>query len=100
MINILFLIIALLFFLKLLWNMLTPYVANRALRKFQQQGGAKPGGISMALIVEIVLLFLLVVISLFAGDGWWWPHTMMILLYGGCAIVGSYVLAVIISKIT
>lgn len=47
------------FFLKLLWNMLTPYIAEKRYAEWKKLGGAEPSSISFAAIMEILLLVLL-----------------------------------------
>ncbi len=85
-----------LFLLKLLWNVLTPFVVERRHDAWKRGEGNKPGSISMALGVELALWLLLIISSAFSKEDWWLSHTKGVFLYGGCAIVVSYVLAAVV----
>lgn len=86
------------FLLKLVWNVWVPYVAERRLRRWKDQGGEAPAAISMAPLVEIFLWVLLVIFSLFIGEDSGLPNTAGVLIYGFLAIVVSYVFAAIVGS--
>ncbi|MDD2776444.1 MAG: hypothetical protein PHU06_10855 [Gallionella sp.] len=98
MMNALLLILTTLFLLKLLWNVITPYIVERRFQAWQKEGGKKPSAISMTSIVEVILWFLLIAFS-FSDGNWCSAHTIIILIFGACAIVISYVLAAFIGFI-
>jgi len=86
-------IVAVLFGMKIIWNILTPIVlARRSLLATTE----KPSGISMAPFVEIVLLLLLILLSALSDGAAWFHHPTQVALWGGGIIVGSYVLFVVL----
>jgi len=89
MITAIMFIVAVLFGLKIAWNIFTPVVlARRSLSATTD----KPTGISMAPFVEVVLLLVLILLSAFSGGSAWFHRPMQVALWGAMAIVGSYVL--------
>lgn len=95
--NFFFPVVVTIFLLKLVWNVLVPYVAERRLRRWKDQGGEAPAAISMAPLIEIFLWVLLVIFSLFIEDSRL-PNTAGVLIYGFFAIVVSYMFAAIVSS--
>jgi hypothetical protein len=93
MLHIFVIILTVLFALKLLWNILTPLIAERRLDAWKREGGNKPSSVSMVLGVELILWILLIISSALSREDWWISHTMDVFIYGGCAIVASYILA-------
>ncbi len=86
------LILLALFCLKLLWNVLTPYVVERGLFR-------SSGSVSMMPIVEVGLWVLMILISVFSHEDWWLFHTASVFLYGAGAIIASYVLAIMVGRL-
>lgn len=81
-------IVAGLFFLKILWNILTPFVLAR--RSLISTSG-KPASISMAPFVEVGLWLLLIFLA-FLSDGSDWLHSpRKVAIWGMATIIGSYV---------
>ena len=84
--------VAVLFGLKIIWNIFTPVVlARRSLLATTD----KPTGISMAPFVEVVLLVVLILLSALSNGSAWFNHPLQVALWGGVIIVGSYVLFVV-----
>lgn len=81
-------IVAGLFFLKIAWNVLTPFVLAR--RSLVATSG-KPAGISMAPFVEVGLWLLLMLISFFSGGSDWLHSPKKVAVWGIATIIGSYV---------
>jgi hypothetical protein len=81
-------ILAGLFLLKLVWNILTPFVLAR--RSLVATSG-KPAGISMAPFVEIGLWLLLLLISFLSGGSDWLHSPKKVAVWGIATIIGSYV---------
>ena len=80
---------AVLFGLKIAWNIFTPVVLTR---RALSAATNETSGISMAPLVEIALLLILLIFSAISSGEAWFNHPAKILLWGIVAIVGSYVL--------
>jgi Kef-type K+ transport system membrane component KefB len=93
MINYLQLIVLGLFLLKILWNVLTPFVLARRLYLTTSE---QPASISMAPFVEIALWLLLLLTSFFSDDSNWLNSPNNIALWGICTIIGSYIVFAIL----
>jgi hypothetical protein len=87
------LILAGLFFLKIAWNILTPFVLAR--RSLVATSG-KPVGISMVPIVEISLWLLLVFFSFFSDGSDWLHSPKKVAVWGVATIIGSYIIFLIL----
>ena len=83
--------VAVLFGLKIIWNIFTPVILARRLLLATAD---KPTGISMAPFVEVVLLVVLILLSTFSNGSAWFYHPLQVALWGGVIIVGSYILFV------
>lgn len=82
-----FVLVAVLFCLKLLWNIAIPYAL--AARAFKSKPG-QANGISLIPFVEIVLLLAAVVLSAFRSLAWPWSSAGVAFI-GMAMIVASYV---------
>lgn len=88
----LLLIFTVLFFLKLAWNILTPFVLAR--RSIVADSG-KPAGISMFPFVEVGLWLLLILFSFFSCGSDWLHSPKKVAVWGLATIICSYVLFVV-----
>jgi hypothetical protein len=80
-------IVVVLFFLKILWNILTPFVfLNRSFAN-----SSKTTGISMAPLVEVGLWLLLILISFLTDGSNWLNSPKKVVIWGIATILGSYV---------
>jgi hypothetical protein len=94
--NTMFFMLIVLFGLKLLWNILTPYVAERRYRIWQNVGGEKPGPISTVLIAEVFILLFIALFSVVLNENVLGVSPFYVFIYGGCFIVASYLLAMLV----
>ncbi len=93
MINGILCMTAVLFGLKIAWNIFTPIVlARRSLSASTD----KPSGVSLVPLVEIVLMLLLILLSALSSGTAWFNHPMQVLLWGSVTIVGSHILCAIL----
>ena len=87
MITVMFVVVAVLFSIKITWNLAVPYaLAARALRGDRSQSK----GISLMPFVEIVLLLAALVLSLIRCSAWPWSAGGVIFI-GMSMVIGSYV---------
>jgi hypothetical protein len=86
-------IVAILFGLKIVWNIFTPIVL--AWRLFFSTTD-KTTGISMAPVTEVVLLLVLILLSVFSGGTAWFHRPIQVALWGVVTIVGSYILCAVL----
>lgn len=77
------------FCLKIIWNLGVPYELLR--RRFYKSPKKQGGGISMMIFVEIFLLVVAIVLSAIAQGDSWMHSPKKVALWGGIALVGSYV---------
>jgi hypothetical protein len=78
-----------LFALKLLWNVMIPFVMNSRLARTP---GKQELSTSLSIHVEILFLFLAATTSFFADAGAFFWRPSHVLLYGVLAILFSYLL--------
>lgn len=89
-------IVAGMFFLKIAWNILTPFVL--AQRLLIADSG-KSSGISMSPYIEICLWLLLMIISIFSGGSDWLHNPKKIAVWGIATIAGSYVILAVLGYV-
>lgn len=92
-------LIVFLFLLKLLWNILVPYIAEREYIKWMRIGGIKPSNISLAPIIEILLLIILCPFYYFSNKLIYNRSTFEIFIIGLLLIVASYLIAILVGRI-
>jgi hypothetical protein len=92
MMTVIVFIVAGLFGLKIIWNVLTPFAL--ALRALKSSGKTK--GISMAPLVEIGLLLLLIFLSAITNGTGLLHQPKIIALWGAFAVLGSYFLFIVL----
>jgi len=86
--NILIWITLILLFLKVFWNLTLPF---RLLGELRRNPNKKTKGISVSPEVEFALLIISIVISALSNGDSWINSSKLIGIYGGGAIVFSYV---------
>ncbi len=87
------------FSLKLLWNILTPYIAEKKYIEWRKVGGQEPNSISFATIMEIALLFILCFFYYFSNNiiyGW---SIFKVFVIGIILIVASYLIAILVGMV-
>ena len=84
-------VVAILFGLKIAWNIFTPIALAWGAFKNRE---SKTGGVSLMPFVEIVLLLVLILLSALSHGSAWFHRPPQVALWGVVAIVGSYVLLV------
>lgn len=87
MIEAVFLFVALIFILKIAWNLCVPYVLAA---RYRRMPGAARAGISIMPMVDLVALGAGATISFFGSWAWPWNPAGVLLLGVGC-VVASYV---------
>lgn len=93
-------LLIMLFILKLVWNILTPWVAHYQMIMWKK-GGKPPQSlsISFAPIIEIVLLLFITMGSFFSNAKNMFSNSGVVFIYGLAAIFVSYMLAFILAFI-
>jgi hypothetical protein len=96
--NIIFIIFIVMFFLKLLWNIFFPAFLewrDYCWRSGLSKNEPKPESIDMALILELSLLLIIVILSFFIDQS----KSIFIFIVGVFSVVISYVLSLLITKL-
>ena len=86
---------AILFGLKLVWNVGVPI--ELVLRQLKTP--VKSGGISIMPAVEVVLLLLLTLLSAVSTGEGWIHSPKRVMVWGACAILASYALAYLVGML-
>lgn len=94
MINLISALLAILFLLKLMWNILTPLILMIRHKRWLKGKGENPGAVEFGIIVEILLLVILAALA-FGVEGSIFHAWSATLFVGGVlAILISYVVVV------
>lgn len=94
-----FLAVAFLFVLKLIWNIGVPVVGLIAYRRWKLNGGPKPGAVSMAIAVEVFLLILLLVIRALLANSVEYIGLGKLALFGLISVATSYIIVFLVGEI-
>jgi|GEM_PF-2660813 len=96
MLNLISIFLAIIFLTKLLWNVAVVYMLelDKNVKMVNEQDG--PRSVSMALGVELTLWVFLITISMFSDGNLWINQTGNVFLYGGGAIIVSYLFTAIV----
>jgi len=86
--NVVMLVFIGLFGLKIVWNLLTPYVMTWQRASSDE---VESSGISLMPAVEIILYFLILGFSFFIESETWHGDTATLAIWGMLIIVGSYI---------